>query len=695
MFETPTVNTAIQIAILSDQVSQVGYYQIPRNLSSNPLNANIQTAATGDIREHYETIFYNAPGSSGPVLGANNYRDLGNIVPYGTKIVKNSASLVLPATFLRKSNYNLFNSLMFNSNSYVAYKNLLLQTVYNTPYSTLMTASNMLDDAIEEIASVRDTADSFFWSDMLPARLVYTEATYTFASSLSSTQYPLSTVYDFTKANYNGVLVYLTRTTGGATTVTQLVRGRDYTVSTISPELTVTKTLLVGDIITVKEYNQTYGSYVPNTPTKLGVYPATIPSVVLDDAYQTPTYFIVGHDGSYTKLYGDYDPVTGTLYDSRDQVLLEFETRVYNNLKVSTSLPIDIYGIIPGFFRNNDYNYDEFVQIYSTLFLNWVGKNNIEYKRQYYDDSNEFTWNYRDSGNRINGQPIDMGYWRGVYLYLYDTTRPDEAPWEMLHYTNKPSWWDSYYGTGPYTSDNTVLWEDLAAGYDWNGGSPRTISSAVRPQLLQCIPVDSTGKLLPPFQTIVGNYMIDYRVNRTFRKPWAVADVGPAEFSYRRSSSWPFDLIRIMALMRPAQFYNLAVDLDNYVYNSEFNQYLVGGVSALTIKDIQVYGDGTAKTSYINWIVDYEKQFGVDATTTIEQLLKNLDVRLAYRMAGYSDPRFLKFFIDSSKPTATKSSLLVSDDSYNILLHDNQAFDRITYSGVVIQISSSWYRVYG
>jgi hypothetical protein len=40
----------------------------------------------------------------------------------------------------------------------------------------------------------------------------------------------------------------------------------------------------------------------------------------------------VGHDGSYNKLYGEYND--GNLVDFRDIALLEFETRVYNNLKV-------------------------------------------------------------------------------------------------------------------------------------------------------------------------------------------------------------------------------------------------------------------------------------------------------------------------------------------------------------------------
>jgi hypothetical protein len=118
------------------------------------------------------------------------------------------------------------------------------------------------------------------------------------------------------------VLVYLIR--NGVTT--QLITGVDYTVSTTAPSLTVTTDLLPNDQIVVNEYNQTYGSYVPNTPTKLGLYPATIPSVTLDTAYTEPTYFVVGHDGSFTKLYGNYDPET--IYVRRLS-----ETKCYWNTK--------------------------------------------------------------------------------------------------------------------------------------------------------------------------------------------------------------------------------------------------------------------------------------------------------------------------------------------------------------------------
>lgn len=685
----PLVDTVVQVSILSDQVSKVAYYQVPINLNNNPLNQDIIVANVGDIRGQYQSIFYNNPNTTGNVFGANNYRDLGNLVPWGNRIIQNSASLVLPGTFLRKQNHNLFNALMFNSKEYINFKTLLVNTVNNTDYNRYYSPAYMLDDALDQITASKTEDESFFWSDMLPSKAAYISNTYSFANSLDVSIYPLSRIYDYDTANYYGILVYLTRTTDGVTTTTQLIRGVDYTVSSTSPSLTVETDLLPGDQITINEYNQTYGSYCPNTPTKLGLYPSTIPQVILDDNYVTPTYFILGHDGSYNKLYGDY--IDGQLIDFRDQVLLEFEKRVYNNLKLSNVIPITESEVIPGFWRTTDYTLDEVKQMYSVNFLNWVGQNRVNYKKQVYVANNQYTYNYNRSGNKINKDPIPQGYWRGIYEYFYDTSNPDTRPWEMLGFTNQPTWWASRYGSAPYTSDNLVLWGDLAAGYVWNNGEPYINEAYVRPELLQVLPVDSAGELVSPFISIVGNYS-----NQSFVKDWVVGDGGPTEFSYRRSSTWPFDLMKLYALTKPAEFFNLGVDIDNYKYNAEFNQYLVNNRSHLVISDVEVYGNGTPKTSYINWVVDYEKQIGVNATQNITDLLDNLDVRLVYRLAGFSDKNLLKFYVEKGTPNSNNASLLIPDESFGVLLYDNQPFERIIYSGVIVQSTpEGYFKVYG
>lgn len=686
----PITNTVIQILLLSDQVSEVGYYETPVNLNNNPLNEDLTVTNVGDIRGQYQSAFLNNPNTTGEVFGPNNYRDLGNMVPWGNKIIQNSASLVLPGAFLRKQEYNLFNALMFNSKEYVKFKNLLVYTVQNSDYVQRYTPSELLDDALDQITAAKNDTQPFFWSDMLPNKAPYITNTYSFANSLDVSIYPLSRIYNFATANYYGVLVYLTRTTSGITKNTQLVKNVDYTVSENAPSLTIDTDLLPGDLITIKEYNQTYGSYVPNTPTKLGLYPSYIPAVVLDTSYTNPTYFIKGHDGSYNKLYGNYDPVNGILDDFRDQVLFEFELRVYNNLKIDAILPIQLTEITPGYFRDSDYSETEWLNMYSTQFLNWIGQNRLEYKTQFYTTSNSFTFNYSKSGNALNKSVITQGNWRGVYQYYYDTTNPNTTPWEMLGFTSMPAWWTTRYGPAPYTSDNLILWGDLEQGLVWNNGEPYVNSLYARPGLSEIIPVDSAGTLLPPIDSIVGSYN-----ERLFQRDWKIGDNAPVEFSYRRSSTFPFDLVRLMALMKPAKFYNLGVNLDKYKFNEEFNQYLVNDRSHLQLGDIEVYGNGTPVTSYINWIVDYEKQIGVDATTNISEMLANLDVRLVYRLAGFSDKKLLKFYVEKGTPNSNNASLLIPDESYSVLLYDNQPFNRIIYSGVIVQKVSNGYSVYG
>ena len=677
----PVEDTVIQVLLLSDQVSQTGFYQIPDNLNSNPFNEDLTVADLGDIRNHYQDIFVNAPNTTGDIFGSNNYRDCGDLTPYGTKIIQNSASMVLPGVFLRKTKYDLLNALMFNSNEYVKFKQLLIDTVQNTQFTIRNTPAEILDESIEQIAASKSEISSFYWSDMLPNRSPLAVNTYNFNSNNDVTRYPLSKVYNFESANYDSVLVYLNRTVNNNLVQIQLLRNVDYTINVDSPTVTVTLALAPGDQIVVKEYNQTYGSYVPYTPSKLGLYNLYEPSVVLDSNYSTPTYFIKGHDGSFTKLYGTYIPETNTLLDFRDQVLLEFEKRVYNNTKLSTEVPIKLYDVLPGFFRDSNYSYSDWLQMYSTNFLNWVGQNRIDYKTQFYNRNNEFTYNYTNSSNKLNNTQIQQGYWRGAYQYVYDTTTPNLTPWEMLGFANKPAWWEVRYGPAPYTSDNLVLWGDIEAGRVYSAdGTSVIVPELERPGLSGIIPVNSNGELLSPLYSIVGNYNPN-----TFQKDWKVGDDGPAELSYRRSSTYPFDVIKLFALTKPAEFYNLAVDLDNYKYNAEFNQYLVNDRTHLVINNVAIYGDGIAKTSYVNWIVDYEKQFGIDATQEIKSVLNNLDVRLAYRLAGYSDKTLLNFYVEKGSPNTANASLLIPDESYQVLLYDNQPFDKVVFSSIIIQ----------
>jgi len=686
----PEVGTKVDIMLLSDSVSQLGYYQIPLNLDHNPYNEQIEKLTLGDLRGHYKTMFNNAPGLTGQAFGANNSRDLDNLVPYGTRIIQNSAPLTLPAAFLRNNGYNFFDAMTFNSNEYAKYKALIVNTLENNDFTYIDSAIGLLDEVIEIITEPKTVSNSFFWGDMLPAKNKTISKTYTFKSTLDNSEFDLSKIYDFDNANYSSVLVYLTRTGTSGVVTTQLTRTVDYVVSTDEAKLTITKDLIPGDKIQINEYHQTFGSFVPSTPTKLGLYPAFIPEVVLDASYVSPTWFIKGHDGSYNRLYGSYN--AGILTDARDRVLFEFEQRIFNNLKVlNKTTPIKYADIVPGFFRNSTHETKTFASAYETQFMNWVGLNRIDYETQTYDQSNDWTWNYTGSKLKLNNTPITIGGWRGIYLWLYDTTTPNTTPWEMLGLTIKPTWWDSHYGEAPYTCDNTLMWQDIANGYVWNNGDDYIVETAVRPGLMSIIPADSLGRLVSPFSNCISSYDVG-----TFKQTWMMGDVGPAEYAYRKSSAWAFDLIRVTALQSPAKFFNLNIDLDYYQYSSTFDQYLTNERYRISPPEITIYGtdDTTAAHSYINWIVDYVNHSGSVGSEDIKSLFSNTDVRLTYNVAGFTNKDMIKFFTENSSTSSSKASL-IPEDSYSILLHRNQAVDTITYSSVIVQRTQTGYKVYG
>ena len=660
----------IEVLVLSDQTSATAFYQVPINLQNNPLNTNSPSFTLGTIRTHYESICENLMTLSGPVNGANNTRDLGNLVPYGATILQQSSPLTLAGYFLRSEKYNIFSSLQYNSNEYLKFKGQMLNTAIQQVVQ-FQTAGEILDIAIADITLGRIETQPFYWSDMIPAGAVYQTTTYTISNTTSDT-FDIVNVYNYTSANYLGMNVYLNGVI--------LSRDLDYAVATDGPRIVVSVTLSLGDVLTINEYSATYGSFVPNTPTKLGLYPAYRPEIITQKTSSGTQTVIVGHDGSITRIFGDI----------RDDVLLEFETRIYNNLKLDGNpVPISVAEVLPGQFRTTGYSIDDINNILATDFLSYVAWNKLDYKTQSYSANNEFSWNYSGSTSRLDNDALP-GAWRGINRYYYDTQQPQETPWEMLGFSVRPVWWNLVYGDGPYTQDNLVLWDDLEAGYVADPVAAYYLPEYARPGLTSVIPTGTEGALLSPFDSVVGTYN-----DTTFRKSWAVGDGGPVEASWWNSSAYPFAVMRLLALTRPAKFFALFADRDLYKFDADLDQYLYNNRYRLNANDLEIYGNGVSKASYIDWIVDFNRQSGVDSTADLTADLGALDVRLCYRMASFSDKQYIKIYTEKSSPNSTNTTFLIPDESYDLVLYKNQPFDRASYSAVVIQKVAGGYAVFG
>ena len=667
---TLETDSELLVAVYSDEISEVGFYNIPSNLSSNMFNENTSQLTLGTIRNHYNRLSENIVNIDGNINGANNLRDLGDISKFGTLIVQQSAPIALAAMFMRNREYNFFSATEFASRQYEKFKNQITNWVEKHDLTDL-SVSEILDTAIKDINIGKTINSAFYWSDMLPTGSDF-ESTEHIITAITTPSFTTLNTYDFLSANTKALLVYHNDTL--------LIKDTDYTVATDGPRITLLITPVVDDTITITEYDTTLGANVPSTPTKLGLFAKYVPTMFTDDTYVTPVDVIQGHDGSITAAFGDV----------RDDVIMEFEKRVYNNLKVTEELPIELADIIPGAFRNTDYTGEEVTAILTPSLLSWLGWNRIDYKSQDYNAAEAKTWNYSSTTEKITGDDNTRANWRGIYIRFYDTDAPHIRPWEMVGLTERPDWWNTRYGVTPYTSGNLVLWDDMEAGLVMEPGNEHVDERFKRPGLTTVLPVDSEGNLVMPLDSVVASY-----TSNDFKKSWTIGDMAPAEAAWMKSSAWPFAVQRLYALTKPAQYFALMADRDRYKYDEVVGQYLYDERYRLDVRDIELQDDNLVKHSYINWILDYNKHYGYDSSEKLVTDLSNLDVNLCYHMASFTDKNNLKIFTDKSSPDSTNSSLLLPDESFNLLLYKNQTIAEIIYSSVIVQKAENGYTVTG
>ena len=674
-----TVGDQIDILIYNDsEVSELGYYEVPKNLDFNSANANFTSLTLGQLRNHLTTMVANSNQVTGQVPGQSNLRDT-PIKAQGGSILQHASPVLYSELFLEDTNANFLKGLDLARHEYSKLKNKIIELSTRTADLDYSNIPALLDKLLSQINAVKNKTFAWYYSDMVPYGNNYLNTlTYTVLNA-QQTDYEISNIFSDTTLSNSSVLVYVNGV--------QLVKGQDYTFDTTRSGVTITYPLNLNDVITINEYSNTDGNYIPETPTKLGLYPKFTPEIYLDDTYETPINVIQGHDGSITPAWGDY----------RDQLLLEFEKRIYNNIKVNYAQNVfDIYNFLPGKFRSTNYSKTEFTQLLTDSFLEWVGNNRVDYiTNNYFVASDPFTWNYNKFVDNVTGESL-FGYWRAIFKYFYDTDRPDTAPWEMLGFSEQPSWWETRYGAAPYTGGNLVLWGDLEAGYIWNNGDPYTDVRFARPGLLSIIPVDDVGALRAPNEFLVKSFNSNQASGN-----FAVGDQGPVETAWRRSSDFAFAMQQAIALSAPAFYFGTLFDIGRYYKNTELNQYILSD-TLQRVTPASIYINGTTNgtsiyraSGYTNWVAEYLRNQGIDPGTYIYNYLDNVDIQLSYKMAGYTDQSFIEVIAEQSSPTSTNNGVVIPNESYSINLYKSTPVNNITYSAVTIEKTASGFTVSG
>ena len=672
----PEIGAKIDVAVYANTASNLGYYEIPDNLDSNPLNENFDTITLGQLRNHYNKLLENTRISSDTAIPSRDRY----VKAQGGTLLQHSAPTVYGTTFLTDPTVNFVKGVTLARKEYTRFKNRFISLASSMKGLDYTNPVSSVDAILSSINSVKNSSFSWYYSDMVPQGTIYTSTVYSILN-VRQTQYEINSIFNNTVLSNRAVLVYHNGV--------QLVVGTDFNFSLVSPSITVNVSLTVGDTLEIRDYPNTDGNYIPETPTKLGLYPKFEPTLYLDNTYQIPTMVIRGHDGSLTPAFGDF----------RDSFLLELEKRIYNNIKAEYDTNfMNPYDTIPGRFRVTDYSQLEWNQLLTQNFLQWVGDNHVDYtSNTWFDANNPWTWNYDKFTDIVSGNYL-QGSWRAVYNYWFDTDTPHLTPWEMLGYSDMPTWWIKRYGAAPYTGGNMTLWQDLENGYVWNNGAPYTDTRFARPGLSNFVPVDNGGNLLPPTQIGIIKQFNSNNASDSFQ----VGHQGPVETAWRRSSDYAFAVQMAMAIARPAQYFSTQIDISRFFTNkvtgqfsNELNQKIAPTLLVANGDTTTSPGSILRTAGYLNWVGDYIKNLGMNPVTTIEGYLNNFDVKLAYRVAGFTDKKLITVSAEQTSPGSTNASIVIPDENYTVYISKPVPAGSIVYSGVIITRTDVGYSVAG
>lgn len=743
-----------------------GYYSIPQQLEANPNQEEVSDISGSNLIQHFSSIIANQIGFTGTAFGGpNNYRDSRKNNSVGQFILQNTSPLLKTMLISQRGDLSFIDGIRFSNDEYSKFKNkyiriaqqLINQEFNPAQYNDGRVLVSYWVDEILNIANVsKDFSNAFAYSYMIANGSPY--ATQTFDGPVSGT-ITLDTYIDLSDPK-NALYIYEVDSTGQERL---LLIGKDYEIvsTNLEIEIELIAPILSGSSIYVALYKNPLPAYIPSTPSKIGAYSVYVPRMEWDSTYISPTWVIMGHDGSKTIAYG-----TPTEIDYRDQLLLELERRIYNLIEYRFRheyyLPIRIESVKQGFFRTARYSREEYLQITESYLNKWSAKNRANYRSNDWYTLSETTpveklwklYNYRDAVS-TSDEPLNLpGNWKGIFQYMYDTINPDTRPWEMLGFSDEPSWWRYEYGNPVINTEGQEVWTSAAAAAhnmyaDLEAGIIRQGPSAIydplteevqpqeiwaRPGLSNYIPVDSAGEIIPIIN--VNNpsaslFDIAYSGNPYepfdgFDKDWIYGDGAPVEQAWMSTSAYAFSVQEFLFLMRPAPFGELLWDtfgtelspgyitvpgsaepvMSNrnwqYVQNNKndngniFFAWMRPKNADQIVHAESIDSDIQVRYGYQRWISDRILFLGKNVSSTFGQKVRTLNVNLANKLAGFTNKDTTNIYIEAISPGSSTNTLIVPSNNFDVILSKGPVVDTYSYSGVVIRaLADGTFVVYG
>lgn len=115
----------MDVVIDSTNIKDIGdaNFRIPRNLTHNPLNQDLEYLSTSDLFQHFVSIISSQNGFEGNAYGVNNYNDSPKDNSLGTEMIKQENSMIPLMLHASDEKYDIINAIEINKREYIRFYN--------------------------------------------------------------------------------------------------------------------------------------------------------------------------------------------------------------------------------------------------------------------------------------------------------------------------------------------------------------------------------------------------------------------------------------------------------------------------------------------------------------------------------------------------------------------------------------------
>ena len=356
------------------------------------------------------------------------------------------------------------------------------------------------------------------------------------------------------------------------------------------------------------------------------------------------------------------------------QVLLTAENRLYDAAPTLTSLAYDISTL------ESDPNYNTYLEQAFIEHMKLTQIYNPYSADGYYNVTDAFTWNYKDVDvNNVNyptsatqiSKPWGSTWW-DIYTKVFGTSYPHLEPWKLQGYTNKPAWWDSYYIATSVGRNRweLIMWTNIQSGIVPVGevlpNNLISIGSTGAVEQYSHFCVDTiTDELLPPYVSSSGDTLISNIgfIPNTIDSDYTFGEIGPHEWSWRKSSQHYYDTLKVAYRLQPVKF------LHN-TFGEKF--YTVGGLqvdkrtnNVYSHTDAIFHGDMIDGVTFVvdglnQWYTNYNRAKNLDnKVSDFRELWTGWDAKLTYQFDAFIDPSTLSVVAKNFFPKDNDYSVII------------------------------------